>query len=90
MHNHLNIPEVIKDIDTNSLVCFIWEGNEYGEKGIKIAKDAFINQKGNFGEAMVTKICMKNMLQYLSRDNSNKIETTNRFKKYEIDSKDVF
>ena len=36
------------------------------------------------------KIYMKKMLQHLSRDDSNKTEITNCFKKYEINSKDMF
>ena len=89
MYNHLNIPEVMKDVDINGLVCFIQEGNGHREKGTKTAKDMFINQKGNFGEVMVMKMYMKKILQHLSKDNSNKTEIKNRFKKYKIDLKDV-
>ena len=85
MHNHLNLPGIIKYIDKNGQATCTWEGNEYGEKGIQTAKEEFVSQKGNFGEAMFTKIFVKNVLQYLSQNNSNEPEITNRFKNYETD-----
>ena len=59
MYNYLNIPDMFRDIDNNSPIPFTWEGNKNREKGIQTAKEEFISQRGNFGEAMVNKIYKK-------------------------------
>ena len=79
MRNHLNLPGVIKYIDKNILVTYAQEGNGHGEKVIQTAKGEFLSQKVNFGEAMVTKMFMKNVLQLLSQNKSNALEIPNHF-----------
>ena len=62
MYDHLNLTGIIKYIDKNIPVTCTWEVNEHGEKGIQIAKEGFVSQEGNFGEAMVTKMFTKKAL----------------------------
>ena len=85
MYNYLNIPNVFRDIDNNSPIPFTWEGNKYGEKGIQTAKEEFVSQRGNFGEAMVNKIYKKKVLEHFNSKDTDDIEVTNKFKTYKIE-----
>ena len=77
--NHLNIPEVINETDWSGTYLFKWEANRHAEEGTQTAKEMFVSQRGNFGEAMFMKICMKKTLQNMRKPYGNETGNKNRF-----------
>ena len=78
---------MFRDINNNSPIPFMWEGNEHGEKGIQAIKEEFVSQRENFGKAIVNKIYKKKVLKHFNSKDTDDIEVTNKFKTYEIESR---
>ena len=46
-HNHLNLDGTTYEIERLGPVRFIWDGDNYGENFIQVAKDEFASQRGS-------------------------------------------
>ena len=78
-HKHLNLDDMIDDINRLGPARFIHEGNNHSQKCMKVAKHELIYQRGDtHGKTLMHKIFIKKLLKYLSnQDKAEAIDTFN-------------
>ena len=87
--NHLNFGPIVKDIERLGCIIFTWERSTHREKFIKTAKKELASKKGNFGDILMRKICLKKIPKYLSSNDENDEDDKHNPKNYEIKNKEV-
>ena len=73
----------------SSPVKHTWEANMHREKGIQPIKEVFISQKRNFSDAIVSKACMKKVLEYQSLEELMESKNPRKSRIYTINFREV-
>ena len=58
-HNKVNINQLLNDKRRCGYLDYVWDGNEYGEKGIQLVKNEFMTKKGKFTANTMEKLHSK-------------------------------